>query len=166
MKLQNIKGIIIMKLSNRIEQLEKELAELKKLEKEGVKQFKPTIGDEYWFINGDGRVDSFDWGWDVFDEGAYEIGNTFRTKEEAEFVVEKIRTETELRRFSKPFERGESNYYISSDEYDNDLTISSLGFYRCQGTIYFESEEKAEEAIRMVGEKRIKKYIFGSVYDD
>ena len=155
-----------MTLSNRIEQLEKELAELKKLEKESVKQFEPTIGDEYWFINGNGEVESFDWGWDMFDEGAYDIGNTYRTKEEAEFVVEKIRTEAELRRFSKPFERGGSNYYILSDVYENDLTISNMGFYRCQGTIYFESEEKAEEAIRMVGKKRIEKYIFGSAYDD
>ena len=155
-----------MTLSNRIEQLEKELEELKKLEKESVKQFKPTIGDEYWFINSDGYVTCIEWEYDMFGQRIYEIGNTYRTKEEAEFVVEKIRTETELRKFSRPFERGESNYYILSDVYDNALTISSVGFYRCQGTIYFESEEKAEEAIRMVGEKRIEKYIFGSVYDD
>lgn len=155
-----------MELSNRIEQLEKELAELKKLEEESVKQFKPTIGDEYWFMNGDGRVESSDWGWDVFEEGAYDIGNTYRTKEEAEFAVEKIRTEADLRGFSKPFERRGNNYYILSDVYGNDLTIGNMGFYRCQGTIYFESEEEAEEAIRLVGKKRIEKYIFGSAYDD
>lgn len=155
-----------MTLSNRIEQLEKELAELKKLEKEGVKQFKPTIGDEYWFVNTVGGTSLVEWEYDDFDKNVYEIGNTYRTKEEAEFVVERIRTETELRKFSKPFERGGSNYYILSDMYDNALTISNMGFYRCQGTIYFESEEKAEEAIRMVGEKRIEKYIFGSVYND
>ena len=155
-----------MSLSNRIEQLEKELAELKKLEKEGVKQYQPTIGDEYWFVNTVGGTSLAEWEHDDFDKDVYDIGNTYRTQEEAEFVVEKIRTEAELRRFSKPFERGESNYYILSDVYDNALTISSVGFYRCQGTIYFESEAKAEEAIRMVGEKRIQKYIFGSVYND
>lgn len=151
-----------MTLSNRIEQLEKELEELKKIEKEN----RPTIGDEYWFVNTVGGTSLAEWKHDDFDKDVYEIGNTYRTKEEAEFVVEKIRTETELRKFSRPFERGESNYYILSDVHENDLTISSVGFYRCQGTIYFESEEKAEEAIRMVGEKRIEKYIFGSAYDD
>ena len=155
-----------MTLSNRIEQLEKELAELKKLEKESVKQFEPTIEDEYWFINGNGEVESFDWVWDMFDEGAYDIGNTYRTQEEAEFVVEKIRTEAALRRFSKPFKNGESNYHILIDKEENILSISNMRIFQSQGTIYFESEEKAEEAIRMVGEKRIKKYIFGSVYDD
>ena len=155
-----------MELSNRIKQLEKELAELKELEKERLVQYQPTIADEYWFINGNGEVESFDWSWDRFDKGAYGIGNTYRTKEEAEFVVEKIRTEAELRKFSKPFERGGNNYHILSDVYENDLTIGNMGFYRSQGTIYFESEEKAEEAIRMVGKKRIEKYIFGSVYND
>ena len=155
-----------MELSNRIEQLEKELAELKKLEKEKVKQFNPKIGDEYWFVNTVGGTSLAEWEHDDFDKDVYDIGNTYRTKEEAEFVVEKIRTETELRKFSKPFEWGGNNYHILSDMNDSSLTIGNMGFYRSQGTIYFESEEKAEEAIRMVGEKRIEKYIFGSVYDD
>ena len=30
-----------------------------------------------------------------------------------------------------------------------------------QGTIYFESKEKAQQAIETVSEERIKKYIFG-----
>ena len=155
-----------MTLSNRIEQLEKELEELKKLEKEKVKQFNPKIGDEYWFVNTVGGTSLAEWEHDDFDKDVYDIGNTYRTKEEAEFVVEKIRTETELRKFSKPFEWGGNNYHILSDMNDSSLTIGNMGFYRSQGTIYFESEEKAEEAIRMVGEKRIEKYIFGSVYDD
>ena len=155
-----------MTLSNRIEQLEKELAELKKLEKEGVKQYRPTIGDEYWFINTVGGTSLSEWEYDDFDKDVYDIGNTYRTQEEAQFVVEKIRTEAELRRFSKPFEWGGNNYHILSDMNDSALTIGNMSFYRSQGTIYFESEEKAEEAIRMVGKKRIEKYIFGSVYDD
>lgn len=155
-----------MTLSNRIEQLEKELEELKKLEKERLVQYRPAIGDEYWFVNTVGGTSLAEWKHDDFDKDVYEIGNTYRTKEEAEFVVEKIRTEAELRKFSKPFEWGGNNYHILSDMNDSSLTIGNMGFYRSQGTIYFESEEKAEEAIRMVGEKRIEKYIFGSVYDD
>ena len=153
-----------MTLSNRIEQLEKELAELKKLEK--VVQYRPKIGDEYWFINTVGGTSLSEWEHDDFDKDVYDIGNTYRTQEEAEFVVEKIRTEAELRRFSKPFEWGGNNYHILSDMNDSALTIGNMGFYRSQGTIYFESEEKAEEAIRVVGKKRIEKYIFGSAYDD
>ena len=155
-----------MELSNRIEQLEKELEELKKLEKERQVQFNPTIGDEYWFVNTVGGTSLAEWEHDDFDKDVYDIGNTYRTKEEAEFVVEKIRTEAELRKFSKPFEWGGNNYHILSDMNDSSLTIGNMGFYRSQGAIYFESEEKAQEAIRMVGEKRIEKYIFGSVYND
>lgn len=155
-----------MTLSNRIEQLEKELEELKKLEKERLVQYRPTIGDEYWFVNTVGGTSLAEWEHDDFDKDVYDIGNTYRTQEEAEFVVEKIRTEAELRKFSNPFEWGGNNYHILSDMNDSSLTIGNMGFYRSQGAIYFESEEKAEEAIRMVGEKRIEKYIFGSVYDD
>lgn len=155
-----------MTLSNRIEQLEKELAELKKLEKESVKQFKPTIGDEYWFVNTVGGTSLADWQYDDFDKSVYEIGNTYRTKEEAEFVVEKIRTEVELRRFSKPFESEKNNYHISLDTEENTLNVSNMRIFQSQGAIYFGSEEKAKESIRAVGERRIRKYIFGSVYDD
>ena len=155
-----------MKLSNKIEQLEKELERLKKLEKEKLVQYKPEIGDEYWFINSDGYVTCLEWEYDFFGQRIYEIGNTYRTKEEAEFVVEKIRTEAELRRFSKPFKIGESNYHISLDKEENILNISSMRVFQSQGTIYFGSEENAKEAVHAVGERRIRKYIFGSVYDD
>lgn len=155
-----------MTLSNRIEQLEKELEELKKLEKERLVQYRPKIGDEYWFINSDGYVTCLEWEYDFFGQRIYEIGNTYRTKEEAEFVVEKIRTEVELRRFSKPFESEKNNYHISLDTEENTLNVSNMRIFQSQGAIYFGSEEKAKEAIRAVGERRIRKYIFGSVYDD
>lgn len=155
-----------MTLSNRIEQLEKELEELKKLEKERLVQYRPKIGDEYWFINSDGYVTCLEWEYDFFGQRIYEIGNTYRTKEEAEFVVEKTRTEVELRRFSKPFESEKNNYHISLDTEENTLNVSNMRIFQSQGAIYFGSEEKAKEAIRAVGERRIRKYIFGSVYDD
>lgn len=144
-----------MDTQEEIKQLKKRIAEL-----ELAQEF-PQQDNTYWYVSMRGNIFTSQWEGFPSEVAMLKFGNIFRTEDQAKFAVEKLKVEAELRKFSRPFERGGNNYYILSDMYDNDLTISNMGFYRCQGTIYFESEEKAEEAIRMVGEERIKKYIFG-----
>lgn len=147
-----------MGLLNRIEELEKELAELKCKVKEGPKF--PEYGDIYWCIDAEGIVYVNTFEGIQADRNILEIGNVFKTAEEAEFAVEKLKVEAELREFSRPFEYGEN---CTEFYYDHDfgrIMFCTLTASQTQGAIYFESREKAEEAIDKVGEERIKKYIF------
>lgn len=148
-----------MGLLNRIEELEKELAELKCKVKEGPKF--PEYGDIYWCIDAEGIVYANNFEGIQADRNILEIGNVFKTAEQAEYAVEKLKVEAELRKFSRHFESGETSYYIFFHIEIDCLDTHFTSYCPPQGSIYFESEEKAQQAIKSAGEERIKKYIFG-----
>lgn len=159
------RGRITLTLEDKIKQLEQEfeqkikaLKEEAQLEQEG--SF-PKHGDMYWIICNEGHVsDGIIYTEEQIDLNHKEIGNFFKTKEDAEDAVEKLRTEESLREFSRPFINGEDNYHIIL--VDGEAVHPDIWtIVQNQGTIYFESKEKIEEAIQAVGEERIKKYIFG-----
>lgn len=118
------------------------------------------MGDIYWRIDDRGSVDNCMYNNYYTDNHRQAIGNFFKTKEQAEFAVEKLKVEAELRKFSKSYETLSRNWLIAEAK---DGTVETLwsSHSKSQGTLYFESEEKANEAIEVVGEERIKKYIFG-----
>ena len=148
-----------MGLLNRIEELEKELLELKEQVKE--QQEFPQSGERYWYSNGGGMVNSCFWKSEQFDLNRYRIGNMFKTEKEAEFAVEKLKVEEELRKFGRPFKEDEYNYFIQIHPSHNNIVTDSDDYYQTQGTIYFESTAIANEATDTVGADRIKKYLFG-----
>ena len=148
-----------MGLLNRIEELEKELLELKEQVRE--QQEFPQSGERYWYSNGGGMVNSCFWKSEQFDLNRYRIGNMFKTEKEAEFAVEKLKVEEELRKLSRPYEYGKFNYYLFFNIESDSLDTQFTSYCPPQGAIYFESEEKAQQAIKSAGEERIKKYIFG-----
>lgn len=148
-----------MNLQEELKALKERIAELEEQAKE-EREF-PQDGDEYWYANHDGGVLPSTYDNHYMDRDRHSIGNVFRTKEQAEFAVEKLKVEAELRKFSKPFELGSFNHYIFLDTGSDYLDVDSLSYCHSQGTIHFESEEKAKQAIESVGEERIKKYIFG-----
>ena len=133
-----------------------ELEELAKEEEEF-----PYCDEDYWFVDSDTEVIERVWYGDDYDRGRASVGNVFKTKEQAEFTVEKLKVESELRKFSRPFEPTVDNYYIVFNTKTGYLGAGSRGYITSQGVIYFESEEKVQQAIYSVGEERIKKYIFG-----
>lgn len=148
-----------MGLLNRIEELEKELLELKEQVKS--EQEFPQDDDEYWYIDDEVSVFSTTYENHYMDRCRQTIGNVFKAEEQAEFAVEKLKVEAELRKFGRPFNRGENNYIICIGSNGNRLFTIGRLVDHYQGAIYFESAEKAGEAIEVVGEERIKKYIFG-----
>ena len=148
-----------MDLQEELKALKERIAELEELAKE-EREF-PQDGDECWYILSGGGVDWLQWDESSFGLRAQGIGNIFRTEEQAEFAVEKLKVEAELRKFSRPFEYGKFNYYLFFDIDGNSFRTDFTSYCPPQGTIYFESEEKAQQAIEAVGIDRIKKYIFG-----
>lgn len=130
------------------------------------KVWKPKLRDDYWFINNRG-VDYFNSNEDQIDDFLYSVGNCFKTKEEAEFALERQKVITELKRFAEEnneyeldWHNGKQNkyeiYYDASDE-----KIDVYWFYtNKRNLIYFSSEKIAREAIKTIGEDRLKKYYF------
>ena len=148
-----------MNLQMEINSLKQRIAELEQQAKQ-EREF-PKYGDTYWCINAYGGVSKEIWdGYDI-EKDMLEIGNVFKTKEQADFAVEKLKVEAELQKFSRPFKCGEINHYIFLNTDNECLDVVGLSYSQYQGTIYFESEEKAQQAIKSAGEERIKKYIFG-----
>ena len=148
-----------MNVQEELKSLKQRIAELEEPAKE--EQEFPQDGDEYWYMSTTGNVYDENWEGFDFEEDALEIGNVFKTKEQAEFAVEKLKVEAELRKFSRPFKEDEYNYFILFDSSYNNIVVDSDDCYQTQGTFYFDSEKIALEAIDTVGEYHIKKYIFG-----
>ena len=113
-----------MSLQEELKALKKRIAELEELAKE-EREF-PQDGDVYWYINPLGFAFHDEWSGFITEGHKIEIGNIFKTKEQADFAVEKLKVEAELRKFSRPFEYGKFNYYlflnIKSDSLDTQFT--------------------------------------------
>lgn len=75
-------------------------------------RWKPEISHDYYYISGDGHV--YDNSWDdsrFVDNGRFEIGNCFQTKEEAERAVEKLKAWKRLKDSGLKFKGwNKSNY--------------------------------------------------------
>ena len=134
------------------------------------KRWKPNEGDYYFYIMGDGDIAGGSWNkYCGVDADHFAMNNCFKKEEEAEFALEKYKVYLELKNFADennggPIEWYNSNvenYYIYLGHDDNTLCVGDC--YICQdiGQIYFSSEELAKQAIKTVGEDRIKKYLFG-----
>ena len=140
---------------------------LNKLEDDIIKKYaKPEPGfkdgDSYWSIDDLGLVERYRWDGDLFDRKMFKIGNVFKTEEEAEFMLEKLKVIQELKQLARPFKYGKDNHLIHYDYYAMKFEIfeciTSQGAY---GDYYFNSYDEAKEAVDKIGAERIKKYLFG-----
>lgn len=148
-----------MNLQKEIKALKERIAELEEQVK--AEQEFPKDGDDYWFIDDEGWVDHAIYN-NAYIGGSHKmIGNVFQNQEQAEFAFEKLKVEAELRKYSRPFKNGIYNHFIEFFPNSKKIDINTEHAIEAQGVIYFESEEKAQQAIETVGEERIKKYIFG-----
>ena len=146
-----------MNLQMEINSLKQRVAELEQQAKR--EQEFPQYGDTYWCINKYGGVSKETWDGYDFEKDMLVIGNGFRTEQEAEFVVEKLKIEAELRKFSRPFIEGEDNWYMAlGDAFETYYMNDSID--PIQGVIYFDSLKSAHQATGEIGAERIKKYIF------
>lgn len=151
-----------MGLLNRIEELEKELLELKEQAKE--EQEFPKLGDEYWYTDEFGTVCSYQsdefFNKDII-EDMKDIGNIFKTKEQAEFAVERMKVENELRKLSDSWDLEITQYTFSLDWECGELEIEYPDYNQYPNSYYFYSIDDLQQTIETVGRGRIKKYIFG-----
>lgn len=131
------------------------------------KVWKPNKNEKYCYIGGDG---------DIYhtvnvnltaDDCIFSIGNYFKTDEEAEHMVEKLKVIKELQDFAIENRDEEIDWYDKEQDKweisykDSNVEPICNNYYRAQTfNIYFTSLEIAQEAIKKIGEDRIKKYYF------
>lgn len=91
-------------LQNKIEDLEKQLAEVKEqvnsIEFEGIKKgvrWKPKCGVVYFYLKHDGYIGSTHWGIEDTDLFRFNTGNCFKTEQEAEEYKENLLTKQALK---------------------------------------------------------------------
>ena len=148
-----------------------EEAELKKLL--GIKEnitWKPKYGENYYFTCSYGDIMYDTWDNTYNSEGRYALGNYFKTREEAEFALERLKTIAAMERYAKEHNECEidwlqykepttyqSKFYIAYDyEYGKINYCSNLEVKH--NDIYFTSKEIAMNCVKEIGEERIKKY--------
>lgn len=122
-------------------------------------------GDEYFFFTESGIRRSV-WHDEMTCYARLGIGNVFLTEKDAEFAYERLMVIAELKKYAKEFSDEEwkkSNLSKYSIRYDcQDFRVCASCCFLSKGAeIYFESIQKAQEAIKAVGEDRVKKYYLG-----
>lgn len=145
---------------------EKEIALLRKLEEKAIEKsvWKPHVDDIYWYVRDFKNFDCDKWKDDEIDNFRYSIGNVYKTREEAEFAVEKLKVIAELKRYAEWYndkidwkDDNSCKFDIFYDYGTGEMIIFSYNSVQ-HNSIYFSSKEIAENAIKEIGVERIKKY--------
>lgn len=115
---------------------------------------------EYFYINSVGHIRCATFHSFIVDDYRLDIGNLFKTKQEAKHEVERRKVLAELKKYSSEFEYGKENYFMY---YHNKykMVLISCEEIAQRSELYFESNEKIKQAIENVGEERIIKYYLG-----
>ena len=115
-------------------------------------RWEPEKFQKYYYVGGDSFV--YDDGWangSAIDNGRFEIGNCFQTKEEAEQVVEYLKALAVVRGdATSKFVKGKRNWYVVYDAAYNYLVVKDKSYYTENGIFglpYFDTEEDAERSI-------------------
>lgn len=114
-------------------------------------RWKPVPGDTYWSLDGVGYVNYYESSGGTYTASRVLIGNCFKTKEEAERVVEYLKALAMVRGDStSKFEKGCKNWRVYYDSVYKYLAIESNfsdinnGIF---GLPYFATEEDAQRSI-------------------
>jgi len=87
------------------------------------------------------------------------LGNAFLTKEEAEFMKERRSIEAIMRKYSRPFVDGKTNYFLACSR-DSKAVVVDYYWNIDYGIPCFESKEIAQKVIDEIGKDKLKKYWF------
>ena len=131
------------------------------------KVWKPEIGDKYFYVGVAGNIICTVWNNNGFDNNIYALNNCFRTEKESEFVKEKLKIIVELKRFAQEHnmesldwnDSSQPKYYFYYSYLTKKIDIK-LVYGIKTNNIYFTSVRTTEQAIKEIGEDRIKKYYF------
>lgn len=157
-----------------LEKLSKEEREqlmklVEKANKPTAGRLKPAKNDIYFYMSYDPEaIRSSLWAGDTFDNARFSLGNVFKTREEAKFALEKRKVEVELQDVADELNDG------WKPDWKNNKDYKYFMYYDCRtrklivgcntacnhANVHFKDEPCAKEAIKRIGEERLKKYYF------
>lgn len=128
-------------------------------------KWEPSLGDLYYYINSNGDIKFSYYNTRSIDKRC--IGNFFKTDEEADHMVEKLKVIRELQDLSNiklnmsDYVKNNRIYYIAYDFTQNRIVPLFDNISRnIPFNVYFSTKEDCEKAITKIGKDRIKKYYF------
>lgn len=115
-------------------------------------RWKPEKFQKYYRVGSDGEVYDDVWAnGSIIDNGRFEIGNCFKTKEEAERVVEYLKALAVVRGdATTKFVKGKGNWFVYYEADNNRLIVNSLYYQNSNGVFglpYFATKEDALRSI-------------------
>ena len=163
-ELQKLKDEYEKKFVNLITELDNKIDELKKSEQQTNRRWYPEYKEPYFSILDNGTILNLKWSNGPIDQMRYSIDNVFKTREEAEFAVERLKVLAELKSFAddeQEWDGKNDHWYIEYIENKGHVDVAY--FFNTRDIpydLFFSSREQALEAIWAIGEERLKKYYF------
>ena len=141
------------------------VAEDWKIYKEPTKNWEPKEGEAYYLILTHGFIDYTIYDSDSrADNERLSFGNCFKTREEAEHMLQKIRIIIQLRKLSNiSFNDNckQEKFVIFYNTENQQIKITQHKFIReIPFNIYFKNKGDCQKAIETIGEDNLKKYYF------
>lgn len=143
-------------------ELTKEQMEQLGIEVEENKRWRAANGDTYWFVDSMCKVmydDEYEYNYDNF---RYYSHNYFQKEEEAETYARVLKTEMLLKKYADEHNEkfGDYKCCIIWSLKDNEYQIEFVSSYvHRPRIIFFSSKEITQNAIKEIGEERIKEYL-------
>ena len=127
--------------------------------------WKPKNNEEFYYLCSDNNgIYSKTNGYSYNDKCKIDIGNCFKTKKEAQHMIQKIHIITQLRKLSNinfNDTSDEAHYAIAYDVEANEITFNVNYYYKdLPFNIYFATEEDCKKVVETIGEDNLKKYYF------
>lgn len=127
--------------------------------------WKPKNNEEFYYLCSDNNgIYSKTNGYSYYDKCKIDIGNCFKTKKEAQHMIQKIHIITQLRKLSNinfNDTSDEAHYAIAYDVEANEITFNVSYYYKdLPFNIYFATEEDCKKVVETIGEDNLKKYYF------
>lgn len=164
---------------NNLEELKQELKKLEnkinELENKGNNKYKRKRlkrGEIFWYLDEFGEVGETYESYSKEDDFNYNVGNYFKTKEQAENYIEKLLIEQELKDIALELNKGEETdwensnqdkYYLGFDYYKDEIDYYVNNRSKKQGAIYCLYKNFKNVAIERIGEERLTKYLKGEL---
>lgn len=161
----------IQELELRVANARKELEEVTRLleeSKKKPKRFVPEIGQQYWFVDNAGNIQTDIWYNTVYNKYRLLMDNVFETKELCKEGRIKIEIQARFKQLASDSwgdeeidweDWREDKYYIYFDHNFKKIKMNSARVCKIQGAFCFKTEESLEKAIKEIGEENILKYV-------
>ena len=166
-------------LKNKIEDLEKQLAELKEqansIEDEEIKKsvrWQPIFGQHYFYLDDRGIIRCVEWQYDDDDLFRFNIGDCFKTEQEAEEYKENLLTKQALKDLALELnegveidwdDRNQKKYCFVYSHNGNKLDYTPNSAWQELGHIYSLDYKFLKIAKERIGEEKLIKLIKSGV---